>query len=398
MQMVAPQVLDPQSAPFRRTPDHAYAFDHRDAHAIIGIEAALRDLESRSAEPNPLGGTDFIIAACRHFAESLTPAFLTVTDPIGHLVAVVPLSSPRLDFTGTILRTWQHPFSSWGTPMIDAAQVDQVCHAILTYLATSSRSSAIYLGNLQAEGAVARSMAKSANDLSLEVTAFQTHERAALFIPPATASQSGDSKGRRRQRRRLSEKGSVAFDVIEDYSGLRASLETFLALEARGWKGRRGTALLQDPSHVNFIRALTWSLAEQQKVQIAELRLDNHVIASTIIFWSGNNACLWKIAYDEDYAAFSPGAHLVLDLRNWLNLRKNPAFVDSCASPGHWMIERLWPDRIAICDLMIALDQSRLPAYRASVLREKIRRNLRARIKTVYNRLRQFQTSRPFAQ
>ena len=49
----------------------------------------------------------------------------------------------------------------------------------------------------------------------------------------------------RRQRHRLSDHGAVRFDVARTPRAVAVALETFLALEAGGWKGQRGTALSQ---------------------------------------------------------------------------------------------------------------------------------------------------------
>src|SRR6185437_13459517 len=49
----------------------------------------------------------------------------------------------------------------------------------------------------------------------------------------------------RRQRHRLAEHGEVRFDIARSAQEVSSALETFLALEASGWKGERGTALTQ---------------------------------------------------------------------------------------------------------------------------------------------------------
>lgn len=366
----------------------AFAFERCDARRISALEAELRDLETRLAEPNPMGNTDFLLAACRHFAENAAPHGLAVRDAGGVLVAFVPLAERRFDLAGAVQRLWQHPFSACGAPMIDAAQLKEVAASILDHLAHSG-STSLAMTQLAADGPTAIAFRHAAAQRGLAASVVALGSRAALKVPPSALDTTRASKERRRQRRRLSEKGSLNFEVVADYDRVRSSLETFLAIEARGWKGKRGTALLQNPGHANFARALIWSLAANARVQIAELRLGETVIASVIMLWSGSSGCLWKITYDEAYAGFSPGVHLLLDLRQWLVASGKPVLVDSCALPGQGMIERLWSHRIDICDLMIALDSQRMPAFHASVFRERLRRDLRARAKSVYNRLRQ---------
>ena len=61
----------------------------------------------------------------------------------------------------------------------------------------------------------------------------------------------------RRQRHRLSDHGAVRFDVARTPRAVAVALETFLALEAGGWKGQRGTALSQHAGDAAFIRRAT---------------------------------------------------------------------------------------------------------------------------------------------
>ena len=49
----------------------------------------------------------------------------------------------------------------------------------------------------------------------------------------------------RRQRNRLAEHGTVRFAVARSTDEVAHAVEVFLALEASGWKGERGTALRQ---------------------------------------------------------------------------------------------------------------------------------------------------------
>ncbi|MFX6226146.1 hypothetical protein ABTF68_21960, partial [Acinetobacter baumannii] len=61
----------------------------------------------------------------------------------------------------------------------------------------------------------------------------ETHRRAALV----TADPPVAGKEMRRLGRRLAEQGAVADVTTAEGLGLDAAVETFLALEAEGWKG-----------------------------------------------------------------------------------------------------------------------------------------------------------------
>ena len=52
-----------------------------------------------------------------------------------------------------------------------------------------------------------------------------------------------------------------------------------------------------------------------------------------------------KIAYDEQFAGFSPGIQLEVDMVGLFHEASDAGFMDSCADPNNAMINRLWVDR-----------------------------------------------------
>jgi len=103
---------------------------------------------------------------------------------------------------------------------------------------------------------------------------------------------------------------------VERHAGEHAweeHLEEFLALEASGWKGRRGTAIANDPSLVAFYRDFTRRLGASGWLEWRVLRAEGRGIASQMTARIGGVLYLWKIAYDERYTAYAPGNLLMLD-------------------------------------------------------------------------------------
>lgn len=359
---------------------------------LFALEADIRALEQMTLEPNAQGSADFLLAACHHFPENAAPSFIAVffadDSATRRLVGLFPMARTRFDLTGSIRRSWTHSFSTFGAPLIAADMAETVVAALLPTLgAAPNAHSALCLSGLTADGPVAKAIQSVAASLGLKVDLLSRHQRAALSVPPASPeAYNRRMKTRSRQRRRLSERGALTFRIAESYDEIRAALETFLAMEARGWKGANGTALVQNPAHSNFTRAMVWSAAQHGNIRIAELQLDGVTIASTVMQIAGTRGFLWKIAYDESYAAFSPGVLLILDLTQWLIEDGLCTLVDSCTEAGNPMMEALWSERIEIADLMISLRPEHLPAYRATLARERLRRDLRRRVKIIYNR------------
>jgi hypothetical protein len=177
--------------------------------------------------------------------------------------------------------------------------------------------------------------------------------------------------------------GAVVVEVASTPAALRTAAEAFLALEGAGWKAGRG-ALLSDPALATFLRSATRQLAEDGLCRIVSLRLDGRPIAMTILFDSQNHSYCWKIAFDERFRAQAPGVQLIYEVTRLQLARPEIALTDSCAIANHPMIDRLWPDRVEICDLAVA---TRASAFRHACARETLRRGLRAAAKTAATRL-----------
>jgi hypothetical protein len=195
-------------------------------------------------------------------------------------------------------------------------------------------------------------------------------------------------KEMRRQRRRIEELGEVAWTSARDRRAVRAALERFYVLEASGWKGRNGTALIDDAAVATFGRAMTRQLAADGRCQIDALEVDGHPIAMGVTIRSGRFAALWKIAYDENLAARSPGVQFILEYTRRQLADGGVDLTDSCAMPDHPMIDHIWRDRVAITDMFVPVAAASAVAFNAASGREAFRRVARAFAKRVYHEAR----------
>ena len=163
----------------------------------------------------------------------------------------------------------------------------------------------------------------------------------------------------RRQRNRLAEHGAVQFDVARTPAEVAAAIETFLTLEASGWKGQRGTALGQHDGDAAFVRRATAALAETGQCEIVTLRAGATPVAAAIVLRHQDRAFYFKLGVDERFAKFSPGVQLTLELTRHLCADPAIASADSTASPDHPMINPIWRGRLAIGDVLIPLRRAR---------------------------------------
>ncbi len=159
----------------------------------------------------------------------------------------------------------------------------------------------------------------------------------------------------RRQRSRLGEHGAVRFDVARTPEAIAVAIEIFLALEASGWKGKRGTALGQDEGDAGFIRRATRGLAETGQCEIVTLHAGDTPVAAAIVLRHQDRAFYFKLGIDERFAKFSPGVQLTLDLTRHLCADAVLATANSTASADHPMINPIWRGRLKIGDVLIPL-------------------------------------------
>jgi hypothetical protein len=159
----------------------------------------------------------------------------------------------------------------------------------------------------------------------------------------------------RRQRHRLAEHGAIQFEVARKSDEVAAALEAFLTLEASGWKGKRGTALVQDAGDAAFIRRAASAVAKTGQCEIVSLHAGNTPVAAAIVLRHQDRAFYFKLGVDERFAKFSPGVQLTLDLTRHLCADPAVGSADSTASPDHPMINPIWRGRFAIGDVLIPL-------------------------------------------
>ena len=108
------------------------------------------------------------------------------------------------------------------------------------------------------------------------------------------------------------------FEVARTPAEVAAAVETFLTLEASGWKAKRGTALAQDEGDAAFVRRATAALAETGQCEIVTLRAGETPVAAAIVLRHQDRAFYFKLGVDERFAKFSPGVQLTLELTRHL--------------------------------------------------------------------------------
>jgi GNAT acetyltransferase-like protein len=183
----------------------------------------------------------------------------------------------------------------------------------------------------------------------------------ALFRPAADAEDYVRSalgrfrrKEIRRLEKRLAETGRLEYTTLEPGDDVDAWVEEFLEFEAKSWKGKGGRALACSETDRKYFVEIAREAFRRGKLMMLALHFNGHPIAYKVNFLSGDGSFAFKIAFDEEYARYSPGVLLELENIRLLHERTQIRWMDSCANPDRFMINHLWTDRRAIQSLVIS--------------------------------------------
>jgi CelD/BcsL family acetyltransferase involved in cellulose biosynthesis len=225
--------------------------------------------------------------------------------------------------------------TNWHTPMFAPLGVDREARREAVGLAFERSSAVVDLNLLDGGEEELESIASVARSAGRPTVARSVaHSPYIRLDAGAEEYERGLSRNRRkalrRHRRRLEERGEVRFEVHDGSTGLDELLAEVFAVEAAGWKGRRGTAMRSQSATASFYTEVAHWAAERGWLRLALLRLDGRPIACDFAIEHGGAWYTLKAGYDEEFRSFGPGAQLLFD-----------EVVHCCESPGVSRIELL---------------------------------------------------------
>lgn len=342
---------------------------------------AWRRLADRAVEPNGYYLPDWELAIDAS-ARGRTNAFAVCAWRDARLTGLLPVISMWRAY-GIPLPALvsADPYGTLCTPLLDREQAEASALDIMNQ-ARNAGAHALILRDVTLDGPAMKAFREELRRDGLRVRLLHSHLRAALDATRDADELLQEALGAkklkelRRQRNRLADHGAVRFDVARTPEYVAPALETFLTLEASGWKARRGTALVQDAGDAAFIRRAAVALAANGQCEIITLRAGVAPVAAGIVLRHRDRAFFFKLGADERFARFSPGVQLTLELTRHLCADAQIRFADSTAAPDHPMINPIWRGRLAIGDVLIPLRRRdpAVPLIRAALaLRQAIR-------------------------
>ena len=320
-----------------------------------------RALSQNTAEPNGYYLPDWEFAVNASARGRIGASALAAWSEASKLIGLVPVISLWRAYKIPLpALVSADPYGTLCTPPLDRDLAREAA-ANMLQAARQAGAHALVLRAVTLEGAAMKAFTEVLRDGGMQPRVLQSHVRACLDANRDAEDLLHDALGAkklkelRRQRNRLAEHGAVHFEVARTPAEVAPALETFLALEASGWKAKRGTALSQDAGDATFVRRAAPALAENGQCEIVTLRAGATPVASAIVLRHQDRAFYFKLGVDERFAKFSPGVQLTLELTRHLCADPAIALADSTADADHPMINPIWRGRLAIGDVLIPL-------------------------------------------
>jgi CelD/BcsL family acetyltransferase involved in cellulose biosynthesis len=362
--------------------------------ALAAHTPAWDALAAQTIEPNVFYESWMLLPALAAWGqlEEVCVVLIYTTGPSNEgsqpiLCGLFPLVT-RNRFKGLPVRyssLWKYKYCALCTPLIHPTYAADCLKTFFGWLDQAPEAGSFlempYLGG---DGWLNQLLTNSANESRNLMMIEDRNNRALLEIaettPDAseayitTALSGKRRKELRRQEKLLREQGSLEFAELRPGDDAESWFEEFLQLEAKGWKGEEGSALVSNAASKNFFLTMVRAAAQRGQLMMLALRLNGQTLAMKCNLLAGPGSFAFKIAFDEAFASFSPGVQL--ELENIRRMHELPArqrsvlpwptgtpslvpapavqWMDSCATAKHFMINRLWLSRRTIKTVLVA--------------------------------------------
>jgi len=155
----------------------------------------------------------------------------------------------------------------------------------------------------------------------------------------------------RKARSKLETLPDVEWITARSHTDLRHALHDFLQVEASGWKGAAGTAILSNERAKRFYEMLVNSLGNQGGCEIHLLKTNGHTIAGQFCLVTGATSYMLKVGYDEEFSAVAPGQMLLAQTIDRY-ARDGTVKLINLVTDAEWH-ERWKPHQFAVWDVSI---------------------------------------------
>ena len=120
-----------------------------------------------------------------------------------------------------------------------------------------------------------------------------------------------------RREKKLIQKLGARFHVLSTPEEVKQRIEEIFEVEASGWKGQKGSAMKQKSNTRQFYFDLIQSFSEKGWLRVFTMELGGKIIAFQITTLFNKRIFMHKIGYLTEYAKYSPGQALQLQILRW---------------------------------------------------------------------------------
>ncbi|MBO6550429.1 MAG: GNAT family N-acetyltransferase [Rhizobiales bacterium] len=332
----------------------------------VNIKEHWLELVEKALEPNPFYSPDYLCALVDHIA----------SNDSNHLVLIWS-DQNRKELLGLYPVTKKgkkngYPFQftcflfddliGICTPLISPQAPSEIWHSFFKAIEKKNElSNIIYIPEFYIDGPTGQSL-NAYLKAERKINFHRKEFKRAVALPGHSTDlktyikgwSSKKKRNMRSRKKKLIALGELTFEILASTDpGYKSALANVLELEKKGWKGQQRTALLSQATTKKFAENAFKPNVTSPHINLALMRLNNHIIAGQINLISQNCAFFIKSAYDESLSSFGPGLILykwvlqkMLDENCYIEL-------DSCANANH-VLEDIWLERKKVQDVMIA--------------------------------------------
>lgn len=320
--------------------------------------AQWRALVDRVADPNPLFEPECLLPAARHLPNG--PRMLLVTaedDGVWHACFPVQAEPSWRALRRPALVTKVRRMDYDATPLVDPSRATEAWSAIFDVLRGADGLPGLLVFNWLDDGVAADSMAEAAARRGVTRRVYHRWERPILRRMSAADYRARHSKKTMatlaRKRRSLGRQlgGEVQF---HDRSMDPAAVEVVLELEAAGYKGQNGVAILTKPGEPEWFRDMCERFRRVGRLHLHTLEVGDRPVAAQLFLGGGDGIFLCKLTYDEELARYSPGIQLHFDTIDHFHRTTDAAWVDSCTYENNPTLLWVYPDRRTVSSTVVA--------------------------------------------
>lgn len=338
----------------------------KSAAELLPIEDKIRNLANDVDSPNVFYESWLLFPALEFLSRGDVLIVLIWDTGGERLAGILPLEIKtgyrRLPITYYSL--WRHLHCFLCAPLIRRGREEETLRAFLAWLDEQDSGGLLFMfDQIAAVDPLFAQIKRVADKNGLKLDMVNTYQRPMLRTkvePAAYLAMSNSPKHVKnfyKKFRALEKLGKLECQHQISQEQLPEWTQRFLEIEASGWKGKAGTAMLQSREQTLFFQAAVQGALSQEKLCPLSLTLDGRPIAMRCGFRTGDGAFSFKITFDEEYAKFSPGVLLEIEHLKYFQHHPHIKWVDSCAAPGVTLLDRLWNERRQITSLAVSSDK-----------------------------------------